>query len=187
MNKFDYRQLVRKGIELLEQMKTAKYDICILALQVCDIQHGGHTTDGRLYSIKKFADDIGMKSNTLNKWLEEHRNVVEKLPTKPKAEDYVIIRQVMRQVTNKTPKTIVNKIYEEVAKQTPEDRKLLRMIQDAKGIRNFTTDYSLKAFSQDDVSTLLEILQKTVTQIKQQKTKTKLRKGVDNNPTSVVR
>lgn len=83
-SKLSYGQCVTKAKDLLQNIKQTKYEVCLLTLRVCDIRVGGHTPNGDIYSIAKFAKDIGMKKHTLRKWLEEHRNVVEKLPKNQK-------------------------------------------------------------------------------------------------------
>jgi len=165
-----YNQYVRQGQQLVKQFKTLKYDICVLTIKVCKIQHGGHTRDGRVYSIKKFANDIGMKYSTLSKWIEEHKNVVEKITDKPPTtEEYQAIRLVVKEINNKTPKATVRKLYDQYSSYTKEDRKLLRMIADAKGIRNFTQDHSLKLFNKNDLNTLEELLTLTLKTIKKKR------------------
>jgi len=154
-----YDRLVERGIEILVNIKTAKYDICELTLKVCDIKIGGHGRDKSIYSIKKYADDIGMSAETLRKWLEEHRNVVKKLPTKPKAEDYKVIRQVMKEVTNKSTKGQVKIIYDKYKGYTSDDMKLLQNIKTAKTLRNFLQDNKLSLFKKDDVAILEKIIE----------------------------
>lgn len=155
-----YQECVERGIEFLQNIKNTKYEICLLTTKVCDIRIGGHGRDKEIYSMKKFADDIGMKHHTLKKWMEEHRNVVEKLPKKPKAKDYKIIRQVLKEVTNKTPTKEVREIYNHYQKYTDDDFKLLAAIKYAKSVRNFVSDYKMELFDQDLVDELQLILNK---------------------------
>tara|TARA_R110001606_G_scaffold397576_1_gene574474 strand:+ start:530 stop:1030 length:501 start_codon:yes stop_codon:yes gene_type:complete len=153
-----YDRLVERGIEILSNIKTAKYDLCELALKVCDIKIGGHGRDKSIYSIKKYADDIGMSADTLRKWLEEHRNVAKKLPVKPKASDYRVIRQVMKEVDNKSTPSQVRVIYDKYKDYTLDDMKLLQVIKTAKTLRNFLQDNKLSLFKKEDVIALKAVL-----------------------------
>ena len=49
-------------------------DIAELALKVCDIRHGGRSD--KLYTIKDFAGEIGVKGRTLQNWVATYRTVV---------------------------------------------------------------------------------------------------------------
>ena len=154
-----YDRLVERGIEILGNIKTAKYDICELTLKVCDIQYGGHHVTKDLYSIPKYAKDIGMSHHTLSKWLEEHRNVVKKLKNKPKPEDFKIIRQVMKEVTNRNTVSEVRMVYEKYESYTNNDMKLLSIIKNAKTVRNFLQDNKLSSFKEEDINIMINLVE----------------------------
>ena len=175
---YSYKECVNKGKNLLEQHKMVKYDMCLLTLRVCDIKIGGDRTSGNIYSIKKFAEDIGMNYGTLKNWVKEHKNVVEKLPRKPKAEDYRVIRQVMRKVNNKTPKKDVVKYFDHYSKYTDEDHALLNQIKHAKSIKNFAEDYVLSMFNQEDIDQLETLMEEALVNIRiSRKSRIKIKKS----------
>lgn len=164
----EYERLVERGSEIVSNMKTAKYDLCELALKVCRIQVGGHVTDKPYYSIKRYAEDIGMNYKSLAKWLEEHRNVVKKLPIKPKAEDYKVIRQVMKRVNSKNTIAEVREVYNKYKDYSQEDLLLLSNIKYAKTIRNFLQDNKLGLLQEEDLNVLINVIKEINQVIKEQ-------------------
>lgn len=176
-NKLNYSECVKKGKFLIESLQSTKYEICLITSRVCDIRIGGHGKGKAIYSMKKFANDIGMSAETLRKWMGEHRNVVEKLPHKPKKEDYKVIREVMKGVNNKTPQKKVVQLFDKFSKYSKEDHALLRLIKDAKGIRNFTSDMALSKLIKSDLDLLEVLLSESLDNIKKRKVKTILKKA----------
>lgn len=165
-----YKKCVEKAKDLLEVIEDAKYDLCKLTEKVCNIRIGGHGTDKSIYSIKKFAQDIGMSHHTLNKWMEEYRNVVKKIEIKPETKQQKkIIREVFKNVTSNTSAKEVQSVYNKISKMTPEDHKLKRQVLNAKGIRNFVYEHNLNQLDENDVNSLLNILNDSIEKIKQSK------------------
>ena len=181
--KFSYNDCVVRGKELIETQKQTKYELCLLTIRVCTIQMGGHGPNKNIYSMKRFADDIGMKPNTLRKWMEEHRNVAAKLPQKPKAKDYKIIREVMKSVTSKTPTKEVRKIYNTYKQYSNEDYLLLSQIKNAKAIRNYLKEHDLNSLKKKDFNILKEIIENISGILSKQKVI--LRKNNKTNTTRV--
>ena len=72
-----YNEYVELGKELLGKIEGHKIKICEYALAVCEIKHGG--ISDHLYTIKDYAEDIGMVPKTLRNWLSVYRNVILKI------------------------------------------------------------------------------------------------------------
>ena len=79
-----YNQAVKEAKALLVQIKELEkkieahqFSICKLALEVCEIRHGGISTN--VYTITDFAEAIGMNKKTLQNWIACYRKVVLKL------------------------------------------------------------------------------------------------------------
>lgn len=91
----DYKFFVTKGRELAKELlnledKTKCYQakIAKYAVSVCDIRHGGRTPEDR-YTLKKYAEDIGVVCKTLQNWVQVYRNVLVKLNLKdPSKEEW---------------------------------------------------------------------------------------------------
>ena len=58
--------------KLIYQCKIAE-----LALEVCSIKHGGRNL-GEVYTLKRFAEDLGVSPDTLANWTRIYRNVIQK-------------------------------------------------------------------------------------------------------------
>lgn len=158
-----YDQAVARGKTYLEDIQTARYKICELALQVCDIKVGGqHSVEGKKrYSIDKFAKDIGMPHRTLGKWLEIYRNVVKKLEIPIDQIDQVdnrVLRNMTKKVNSKSTKAEVQKAYDEYRSWGKADYALDRVVKNAVTIRNLLQDYDLKQLDQDSLNKLFNLI-----------------------------
>ena len=88
-------------------------DISELALEVCDIRHGGYSKD--IYTIKDFANDIGMHPKTLQNWVSAYRTVVpivgrERIKT---PEDWGHVRKTKREVGDGAPAKQVLAVFDQ--------------------------------------------------------------------------
>lgn len=73
----NYNQCVEYGKRLLDDVREAQIELCRLAMTVVTISNGGIGSK-KFYTISDFAKDIGMKKNTLSKWLEVYNDVYSK-------------------------------------------------------------------------------------------------------------
>lgn len=73
----EYQEYVEKGKACLAKIENYQMQICSYAMEVCEIRHGGRSD--KLYTIGKYAKDIGMNAKTLQNWLLTYRNVILKL------------------------------------------------------------------------------------------------------------
>lgn len=87
-----YKDAVSKGRLLVNQAKDIHYKIAEAAIEVCDLTIGGDVK-GR-YTLKGYANDIGMNHSTLQTWVREYKNVVSKLP-KTEKPNRVAVREVL--------------------------------------------------------------------------------------------
>lgn len=72
-----YKELVDKAKKLYTTMKCYQAKIAKMAIEACEIRHGG-ISDG-LYTLSKFADQAGIPRKTLGQWTLVYRNVIEKI------------------------------------------------------------------------------------------------------------
>lgn len=77
MSDNQYQKYVELGKQSLGYIKDYQMTISRYALAVCDIRHGGPSKN--IYTIGKYAEDIGMNQKTLQNWIAIYRDVVKKL------------------------------------------------------------------------------------------------------------
>lgn len=76
-----YEFYVKEGKKLLHAVEVHQAMIGYYATCVCEILHGGKKKSR--YTIKEYAEDIGVHQKTLNEWTHVHRNVISKLQMDP--------------------------------------------------------------------------------------------------------
>jgi hypothetical protein len=74
----EYLSYVSLAKGLLSEIKSHQAKIAFYATKVCEIKHGGRTASS-VYTISKFAEDIGMNRKTLSEWISIYKNVIVKL------------------------------------------------------------------------------------------------------------
>jgi hypothetical protein len=77
MKEAEYKNYVKLGKDLLGKIENYQIKICDYAMEVVTIRHGGYSKG--VYTIKKYAEDIGLVPKTLQNWLQVYRNVIIKL------------------------------------------------------------------------------------------------------------
>lgn len=75
-----YEHYVSLGKELVQNVEDRQMKICGYAIKVCTIRNGGYSAG--YYTLKDYANDIGLNNKTLNQWMLIYRNVVLKLTDK---------------------------------------------------------------------------------------------------------
>ena len=160
----------------------------------CEIIYGGKTSEQLsrdIYTLKRFAEDIGIKRNTLQVWYESFRNInlvlqnIEnrrfkrkerkgEVTVNEKPKDYIFglsmkeriaIREMKKKVNRKTPEKEVEKIFNKELKRCKEDRQLDRHIQSAIGINNFLCCTNLKSLNHNDLTALKNVIEKCLNHI----------------------
>jgi hypothetical protein len=79
----NWKRYVTEARQYVTSMNGHRLHIASLAIQACDIQHGGgaHWSDFKdVYTLKKFAEEIGVTYKTLHGWCRVKTNVIDKLP-----------------------------------------------------------------------------------------------------------
>lgn len=69
-----YKELVEEAKGYLEKIDSYQYKVASMALQACQIRHGGKST--HIYTMADFARDTGMKAKTLSAWVTIYRDVL---------------------------------------------------------------------------------------------------------------
>ena len=84
-----YELMVKRGREIVKTIREMdskiyahQIDIAKMATAVCNIRHGGISTN--IYTIKNYAEDINLAYKTVQSWVSIYRNVAQKLDKKIK-------------------------------------------------------------------------------------------------------
>lgn len=78
-----WQRYVVKCKAIVHQMNRHRMDIATMALEACEINYGGgdHWKKHKdVFTLKKFAEEIGMTYKTLHRWVKVKRDIVDKLP-----------------------------------------------------------------------------------------------------------
>ena len=95
-----YNDYVFAAKEKLKQVKNIQAEIAKMAINVCDIRHGGISS--AYYTMKDFSDDIGMNHATLAQWVAIYRNVLVKCDIKnPTPDDWKAASKTDRMLKNR--------------------------------------------------------------------------------------
>lgn len=118
-----------------QQMKIAE-----LALEVCEISYGGGHMVGK-YTLKRFAEEVGMKTKTLSNWVAIKRMVYDKLSPENRINaSYTRAAHVSSRVSPKATSAHVNKVYQELNEANPMETKMIRYLYDFRSAAyNFET------------------------------------------------
>lgn len=77
-----WTETVEKAKAFVLQISKCRLQIAELALEVCDVRWGGgaHWANHEgTYTLKRFAEEIGVNPKTLSNWVRVKRNVMDKL------------------------------------------------------------------------------------------------------------
>lgn len=77
-----YKEYVRLGKELVQNINSYQAQIAFYATKVCEISHGGRK-GLNTYTISKYSEDIGLNRKTVSEWVSIYRNVIKKLELEP--------------------------------------------------------------------------------------------------------
>ena len=82
-NKKVYNACVRIAKALVGEMEAVQYKVACLAVEACEIRHGGISTN--IYTMKDFANDVGLNPKSVQNWVRVYQVVATKLPSKPES------------------------------------------------------------------------------------------------------
>ena len=95
MNDKDYQNYVDLAKKELKAIETSQIQICKYASKVCTIRNGGGKGD--YYTMKNFANDIGITPKALRQWMMAYRSVVQHLEKEiSTTKEWNIARKVSR-------------------------------------------------------------------------------------------
>lgn len=180
-----YELMVKRGKQIVEDIRELdkkvyayQMDIAKMAVAVCNISHGGISTNK--YTIKDYAEDIGMGYKTVQNWVSVYRNVALKLETKvttanqwKNATTTNNLLKVERSLKNEAaekkgtlhaykqgiPKQKVNSLFKSVSNGTADTMKsIVRCVQSAKHIKFKLEEINLNMINDLELTSLMETL-----------------------------
>lgn len=83
-----WEENIRKARSYINDYDKARWIIVDLALEVCDISHGGRKEGEYIYTVARFAREIEIDRKTLYWWIGTKRRVLDKLPIKIRDKKY---------------------------------------------------------------------------------------------------
>lgn len=161
MNKLDkWNKAIQSAKSLVSITKEHQMQIAKIALEVCEITHGGGVrldSQKDKFTIKRFAEEAGLNPRTLSGWIGARRLVYEKLSEEQKRKaKYTDIVWVSRLVNKRTTVLKVRNKFEEHLSIDSYEIKIIRYMCDLRSLcYNFQKQSA--AFKCSD-NTLKEIL-----------------------------
>lgn len=159
-----YHEYVIEARRLVEDIENNKKRVALMALEVCDIRHGGRTPSGR-YTLGKFAEDIGINRKTISAWIQlvqieevaevdipdgKQHQVIERLRQAGK------VKEVLKDKTK--TKTIVRRVIEE-----DSEEEFFRKLNDVSSRLNYLTiQYSIRHMDRKRVELARRAIEKAI-------------------------
>ena len=168
------KKLVSKITVLDKNRMAYQCDIAKLAMEVCTIRHGGRSGD--LYTITRYATDIGLNTKTVSNWVLVYKTVIAKLGKKTVTPQEwgkaVKVRNTLKQHAtamnhvyrrsgskSKTdlPSEFVQKLYDTVDDK-PVIREVLNSISSVKQAKHVVSKRDLNLVPREHLINLMELL-----------------------------
>ena len=128
----NWQRYVTEARGFVKSMNQNRMEIAKRAVAACDIQHGGgaHWSDFKdVFTLKKFAEEIGVSYKTLHGWCRVLTNVVQNIPDGEYDEksDYHAAVKTSNRVTKKTKREQVLKEFKKWKKRGTDEAALLQI------------------------------------------------------------
>lgn len=169
-----YEKLASQARGILKDIKEQRLIVADLALKACTIKASG--VDSGHYTVKQFADDIGLNERTLSGWIQERKVQITLQKKNIKVSNRKEIRAITKIIQNKVVphkerpekfnrSEIVMKAYKQVQKKSNEDSEIERMIQDVKRMKFKLSTYKISLLKKKQVNILKTLLMETLTHL----------------------
>ena len=131
-----WEDLVKEARQFVANYDKTRWKIADLAIRACDIHHG--KKDESIYTIARFAIDIGMSKGTLSDWVRVRRLVLDKLPKEiqknPSKHGYSYYKEVAEKVEFESPATEVRELFEQEVSMDHSKRRFIKYYKHLKTI-----------------------------------------------------
>lgn len=79
INEDDYKKAIEECKKIISSNKQSQFKVAKIALDVCEIKHGGKKDGRGLFTVIDFAEKIGVSHKSLSQWINAYRAVYLKL------------------------------------------------------------------------------------------------------------
>lgn len=128
--KKEWELAVQEARVIFKYMSTGRMEIATKAIYACEINHGGgdHWNDFEgVYTLKKFAEDIGIHYKTLHQWVRIKRNIFDKVGTHWNSRNFMIAIRADTRVQPEMTKKEVIEIYLDEGSRTKDSTRFRTM------------------------------------------------------------
>lgn len=183
MQQITWEEAISEAKILVNHKNGHQLKIAELAFSVCEIVYGGYN-DPTLYTVKKFAKEIGVHEKTLSNWMGIYKGVVVKLPPEFENLSYNRCAQIHKLADNNASKKQIETIARELT-SNDFDLKMKRYLHDLRGIfRNFEINNAAERCKKETLEEYLFYTKNILNEIKKKNPKLK---PIFNNISSVYR
>lgn len=156
-----WARCVEAAKQHIAQVSKARLEITKLAMECCDIRRGGggHWTDHEgIYTVKKFAQEIGMNYKTLTNWIACYRGINAGLPPgEYKEEDYKFAMTAVKKLGRfARPQDLITE-FRRQRDSSKITHKLSMIITWARSHKNFVQRSDLSKMDQEELRVLREL------------------------------
>lgn len=137
--KKEWDAAVEEARTIFKYMSSGRMEIATKALYACEINHGGgdHWNDFEgVYTLTKFAEDIGIHYKTLHQWVRIKRNIFDKVGSHWNTRNFMIAIRADTRVQPDMTKKEVTAIYLEEAARTKDSTRFRTLCKNLNTIVN---------------------------------------------------
>lgn len=124
-----FEELVREAKTLWTRSDGFRFRIVELCIEACDIHHGG-SGDRTRFTVKRFAQAIGLERHTLYDWIRVKKRVVDKMPVNFQKKINEIPWDHLKRTADQIPEDARNKevvrLFREVSNIDPTELKFIK-------------------------------------------------------------
>jgi hypothetical protein len=130
-----WKENLERARIILASKNKNQLEIAKLALEVCEVKHGGDNRGEYKFTLKNFAKEAGLNPKTLYQWCLLKRNVYDKLSAENRFKaKFSHLTFINRRVNSSTPGTSVNAAFKELFESPGIDQVVLRYCSDVSSL-----------------------------------------------------
>ena len=124
---------VKRAKDFIKVKSANQMEIARLALEVCEITHGGPSCEGK-FTLKRFAAEVGVNQKTLSTWVAVRVTAYNKLPNYiVKDLSFTKLSSIANNTNRNSSKEEVLKVYERTVGEK-SDYSALRYVHDLRSL-----------------------------------------------------
>lgn len=155
-----YQHGVEKARAIVSSMNTSRMEIAAIAIEVCDIVHGGGAhwdAFKATYTLKKFSEDVGVHYKTLHTWVKIKKLVKDVVPTELwNDSDFAAAYRTANKITKKDKPDAVARRYRMELSRDKHRARVHTLLKDLRELW-FFVDKRLDKFTIDECKEIHEV------------------------------